>query len=116
MKRAAALAGLVLLASGWSSAASSVRVVLDDRMKARPIEGYVWYVGLDGARPRHGASVVLRGKAGRHVLVSYIRDCDGNCGFLDPPGKRCSRALTLGGAPRSATVQLRDSGCRIVLR
>jgi hypothetical protein len=114
---AAALAALVLLAAGWGSVTGRVHVVLDDKMKARPIEGYVWFVGLDWARPVGVASVTLRGAAGRHLLVSYIRTCDGNCSLLDPPSKRCSRFLRLGaGVVATATVRLRDSGCRILVR
>jgi hypothetical protein len=49
--------------------------------------------------------------------VSYIRTCDGNCSLLDPPSKRCSRVLRLGaGVVATATVRLRDSGCRILVR
>jgi hypothetical protein len=112
----AALAALVLVATAWSSAAGTVRVTLDDRMTARPIEGYVWFVGLDRAQRVSARSVPLRG-TGRHLLVSFIRSCDGNCGLLDPPSMRCSQVVTLhAGSTRRALVRLRNSGCRIVLR
>jgi len=116
MTRAAALGALVLIAAGWSSAGGRVHVALDDKMKARPIEGYIWFVGLDKARPVRATTVTLRAATGRHVLVSYIRTCDGNCGLLDSPSKRCSRAVKVSNVLRSVTVQLRDSGCRILVR
>jgi hypothetical protein len=110
------LAGLVLLVAGCSSAGGGVHVALDDKLKARPIEGYIWFIGLDKARPVRAASVTLHAAAGTHVLVSYIRTCDGNCGLRDPPSKRCARAVRVSSLVRSATVRLRDSGCRILVR
>jgi hypothetical protein len=66
----------------------------------------------------HGTSVVLHPGSGGTRLVSYIRDCDGNCGTLDAPAQRCSVVLTFEGSPVTGktTVQLRDQGCRNVLR
>jgi hypothetical protein len=116
VRRFAALVAVALLAAGWSSGTASLRVVLDDKMAARPAEGYVWFVGLDKAKPVRTTSAVLRGTAGRHVLVSYIRNCDGNCGYLDPPSMRCPRVVVTAGRGRAATVQLRNNGCRIILR
>lgn len=117
MTRVALLAGLVLVAAGWSSTDGRLRVALDDRMTAHPIEGYVWFAGLDKVRQAKARTLVLRGTTGRHRLVSYIRTCDGNCGFLDPPSKRCSRVVMLrNGVTRSLTVRLLDRGCRIVVR
>jgi hypothetical protein len=116
VRRVAALVAVALLAAGWSSGTATLRVVLDDKLAARPAEGYVWFVGLDKAKPVHTTSAVLHGAAGRHVLVSYIRDCDGNCGYLDPPSMRCPRVVVTIGRARAATVQLRNSGCRIILR
>jgi hypothetical protein len=114
--RVAPLIALVLIVSAWTAAAGTLRVTLDDRMKARPIEGYVWFAGLDRVRPVDNRSLTLHG-TGRHRLVSYIRDCDGNCGLLDPPSMRCSRIVTLhAGGTRRATVRLLDSGCLILLR
>ena len=83
-------------------------------MTLRPIEGYVWFVGLDGRTHavRGSAATILRGTAGRHLLTSFIRTCDGNCGYLDPPSHRCSLRLRL---PARATVRLRNAGCRITV-
>ena len=117
MIRLAPLAGIVLVAGGWSSANGHLRVALDDRMNARPIEGYVWFAGLGKAQQAKARTVVLHAAPGRHRFVSYIRTCDGNCGFLDPPSKRCSRVVTLrSGVTRTVTVRLLDGGCRIVVR
>jgi hypothetical protein len=117
VRRAFALAAVLPFAVSLPSAAGTMRVTLDDRMNARPIEGYVWFVGFDRARPvLRAATVTLRG-TGRHVPVSYIRSCDGNCGFLDPPSKHCSRTVTLRPAVTvRAVVRLLDSGCRILVR
>ena len=117
MIRLALLAAVVLTAAGWNSADGRLRVALDDRMNAHPIEGYVWFAGLGKAQQAKARTLVLRGTAGRHRFVSYIRTCDGNCGYLDAPSKRCSRVLTLrSGVTRTVTVRLLDSGCRIVIR
>jgi hypothetical protein len=109
-----ALAAVALGGFGGTSSSATLRVTLDDKMTLRPIEGYVWFVGLDG-RPhavRGSATTILRGTAGRHLLTSFIRTCDGNCGYLDPPSHRCSLRLRL---PARATVRLRNVGCRIIV-
>ena len=62
MSRFAALVAVALLAAGWSSSTAGLRVVLDDKMAARPAEGYVWFVGLDTAKPVHTTSARLRGR------------------------------------------------------
>jgi hypothetical protein len=118
--RLAAFVAVTLLAAAWTTVTTTgtVRVTLDDRMQARPIEGYVWFVGLDRARrvPATARAVTLRGSGG-HRVVSFIRTCDGNCSVLDAPSKRCVRSVTLrAGVVRRATVRLLDSGCRILLR
>jgi len=117
--RAVGFAAVALIGgscAGTTSSDPTLLVKLDDRMKARPIEGYVWFAGVDRARRVTGRSLSVR-PTGRHDLVSYIRTCDGNCGLLDPPSKRCRHALTLrAGTTVHATVRLLDSGCRILPR
>lgn len=109
---ALALAAVALGGFGGTSSSATLRVTLDDRMTLRPIEGYVWFVGLDGhmRAVRGHTTTVLRATAGRHVLTSFIRPCDGNCSYLDPPSHRCSLRVRL---PARATVRLRNAGCRI---
>jgi hypothetical protein len=117
--RALAVAALGLIGGSCAATASSdptLLVKLDDRMKARPVEGYVWFAGIDRAQ-RVSARSLSATATGRHDVVSYIRACDGNCGLLDPPSKRCRRTLTLRvGSTLHATVRLLDAGCRILLR
>jgi hypothetical protein len=111
---AAVLAAATLCGFAGAATQATLRVTLDDRMTLRPTEGYVWFVGLDG-RPqavRGHVTTVLRGSAGRHLLTSFIRSCDGNCGYLDPPSHRCSRLVRV---PARAAVRLRNSGCRITV-
>jgi hypothetical protein len=79
------------------------------------VEGYVWFVGLDGkahAVTNHATTTTLRAAAGRHLFTSFIRTCDGNCGYLDPPTHRCSARIRL---PARVTVRLRDAGCRLIV-
>ena len=116
MTRAVALALAAVALGGFGGMASqaTLRVTLVDRMQARPVEGYVWFVGLDGkARAvANRTATTLRASAGRHLLTSYIRTCDGNCGYLDPPTHRCTARIRV---PARATVRLRDTGCRITV-
>jgi hypothetical protein len=112
---ALALAALVAMCGfGGTSTQATLRVTLVDRMHARPVEGYVWFVGIDG-KP-HGVAkrttTTLRGTTGRHLFTSFIRTCDGNCGYLDPPTHRCGTRLRL---PARVTVRLNDTGCRVTV-
>jgi hypothetical protein len=90
-----------------------------------PIEGAVSFIRVK--RPsgtvvltrRLPASdrLTLRLRPGRYRLVSWQRTCDANCGTLDPPSDRCSRALTLRpGARLHATIRINfATGCVIRL-
>jgi hypothetical protein len=90
-----------------------------------PTEGTLSYVRVESpagatlvARQLPGShKLLLRLKPGAYRLVSWQRDCDGNCGHLDPPSDRCSRPLSV--APRqklNATIRVNfASGCVIVL-
>ena len=73
---ALALAAVVLGGFGGTASQATLRVTLVDRMQARPVEGYVWFVGLDGkAHPvANHTTTILRASAGRHLLTSYIRN------------------------------------------
>ena len=116
MTRAIALAltAVAVCGFGGASAQATLRVTLVDRMQARPVEGYVWFVGLDGKAHAvaNRTATTLRASAGRHLLTSFIRTCDGNCSYLDPPTHRCGARIRL---PARATVRLRDTGCRITV-
>ena len=116
MTRAAglALAVVALTGFGGTSSSATLRVTLNDRMTLRPVEGYVWFVVLDGkAHPvPNRTATTLRTTSGRHLLTVYIRTCDGNCGYLDPPSHRCSLRVRV---PARATVVLRNAGCRITV-
>jgi hypothetical protein len=109
---AAVFAAAALCGFAGAATSATLRVTLDDRMTLRPTEGYVWFVGLDGRTRavRGRVTTVLPGTAGRHLLTSFIRPCDGNCGYLDPPSHRCSLRVRL---PARLTVRLRNAGCRI---
>jgi len=111
---ALALAAVALGGFGGTSSSATLRVTLDDRMTLRPVEGYVWFVGLDGRTHavRGSVTTVLRSTAGRHFVTSFIRPCDGNCGYLDPSTHRCRLRVRL---PARATVRLRNVSCRITV-
>jgi hypothetical protein len=96
------------------AAAATIHVALQDRLQARPVEGYIWFVRLDGrpARAVRGAvQIDLRATRGPHRLESFIRTCDGNCGYLDPPSLRCVAHVR---APARVTVRLTNAGCKVL--
>jgi hypothetical protein len=113
----ALLAALLVAAfvAGNASAASGVGVRVSYEMSSFFTEGYVWFASLDGKTPKRltGKSVLLPAKPGRHVLRVYIRPCDGNCSFLDPPLQRCSKTVRAG---QKVTYHLRDNGCKLTVR
>ena len=118
MIRLAVLAAATAIGGPAGATATGVRVSVDDGT-VRYIEGYVWFVGLDGRRravPER--TVTLRGRAGVHVVSSYVRPCDGNCSVLDGPTNRCkARVRFVADRVRRVVVHLRPSGiCRIELR
>ena len=117
MKTGLALAVLAaaIAAGTASSAPSGVRVRISNEMAAFYIEGYVSFAKLDHTQARrvNGSSIVLRAGPARHVLHVFIRPCDGNCSYLDPPVKRCSAVVRRG---QTATYHLRDQGCSITVR
>ena len=69
-------------------------------------------VRLSGALvPRAG----IRLDSGSYRLVSFQRNCNGNCHFLGPPSDECSRAFSVR-ARESVTATVRvtyGTGCRI---
>lgn len=91
-----------------------------------PVEGSIPYVRVvrsDGSRVARRrlagavtASATLSIRPGRYRLLSWQRYCDGNCGYLDPPTDRCSRAFRINARQQlKATITVRyGSGCRIV--
>jgi hypothetical protein len=109
----ALLAAAVLPAS--AAAAAGVHVRISYEMRGVFTEGYVWFASLDHAKPKRitVSSVFLPAKPGHHVLHVFIRPCDGNCGFLDPPQQRCSKIVHAG---QRVTYHLRDNGCKLTVR
>ena len=62
-----------------------------------------------------GTRMTLRMPAGRYVVRSYARPCDGNCGLLDPPMDGCTARvrLTANATTRVRIVAPPGSPCRI---
>jgi hypothetical protein len=56
--------------------------------------------------------------AGSYRLTSWTRTCSGNCGYLDPPGYACSRAIRIraGTTLRAIVVSEVGKHCRITVR
>ena len=92
------------------------------------IEGEITYLRLERADGGVAKEATLRNgveqpfqaavEPGRYTLAVWHRTCDGNCGYLDPPGDRCHATLDLG--PESSTqVTIENSpgsDCRAVTR
>ena len=87
-----------------------------------PTEGYIPFAVV---RKAGSGRVVLRAKpsfhrslpAGRYRLSSYMRFCDGNCGFLDPPANKCVATIQVErGMTTKIVVQRRaDEPCELVM-
>lgn len=65
------------------------------------IEGYVVFgrlkaqdgtIVMDMRIPNEGIDVTVPG--GTYAFTAYYRNCDGNCGFLDPPENLCATDVT----------------------
>jgi hypothetical protein len=116
--RLAVLAAAAAIGVPAGATATGVRVTVDDG-KVRYIEGYVWFLGLDGRhRIVRERTATLRASASWHSVSSYVRPCDGNCSVLDGPTNRCkTRVRFIAERVRRAVVHLGASGtCRIELR
>ena len=92
-----------------------------------PVEGAYSYarVERDGktiVQVRLSAALVpravIRLDSGSYRLVSFQRDCNGNCHLLGPPSDQCSRAFSVrANEAVTATVRVTfGTGCRISLR
>jgi hypothetical protein len=115
VRQAGVLALLVAaLTASNAAAASGVQVRVSYEMTGIFTEGYVWFASLDHAKPTRVTtrSVVLPAGPGKHVLRVFIRPCDGNCSFLDPPQQRCSATVRRG---QKVTYRLRDQGCKLIV-
>ena len=87
-----------------------------------PTEGYIPFAVL---RKAGSGRVVLREKpsfhrrlpAGRYRLSSYMRTCDGNCGFLDPPINKCVATVEIDRGMTTTVSVLRraDRACELVV-
>lgn len=126
MRRAApALVALALAGCGGQTTggeAGSAFVHVEQRFdRGGPmyIEGSVSYVRLEGPetveRQLDDGLAELEVDAGRYVLQSWQRPCDGNCGYLDPPTDRCETTFEAGaGAALHALIVVRPGkGCTI---
>jgi hypothetical protein len=127
------LVGVLVATVGTAATAALPAGVANGRLHVRqvlakntplPVEGAIPVVAIvrgDGspvAKRRLGLvrpSATFSLPPGRYRLLSWQRVCDGNCGILDPPSDRCSRAFTLHRNQRlRATIAVRyGSGCRI---
>jgi hypothetical protein len=98
-----------------------------DRRSGFPVEGFMPFLAverssdhsavLEAAFPRleqGGHRVRLGLGPGVFVIHRYMRVCDGNCGFLDPPTAACALRLRLR-AGQEIVLRIRASagGCAI---
>jgi hypothetical protein len=81
-------------------------LIVSNRPAARGDEGYVVYFIIRSANGSRVDELSLGGGSRAYLmfslssgpvydLVSYVRDCNGNCGSLDPPEDECRAQFTL---------------------
>jgi hypothetical protein len=111
-------------AEGPRSGLLSVRESFD-QSEDIPIEGYVSYLVIRKAGS--GKVVIKESKPGffrstsvlplgNFRLRSFVRDCEGNCGYLSPPSSSCSAAFTMrAGESLKAKIRRDASQCRVVI-
>jgi hypothetical protein len=66
-------------------------------------EGYISFLRVrdeDGkvrARSREGGKIHLTAelRPGSYRLIRFVRPCDANCGYLDPPTERCREPIVI---------------------
>jgi hypothetical protein len=122
---AVGLAASPTLAGGvQQSGQISVRESFDET-KGIPIEGYVSYLVI--RRAGSGKVVIKDSKPGffrstsvlplgNFRLRSFIRECEGNCGYLSPPSSSCSATFTMHAGESLKAKIRRDAGqCRVVI-
>jgi hypothetical protein len=65
-----------------------------------------------------GRDLTVRLGPGRYVLISFLRQCRGNCESVGPPTSRCSAPFWLRRGDRLEVVvrHTRDGGCKISFR
>src|SRR5262245_52711525 len=100
------VAALVLLGTGVAHlqdepADRATLVVSEAGSGPDYIEGYVAFFQVysdrrkvDGKRLRDKTACFTL-PSGKYDLVSYLRPCDGNCGFLDPPSDECRASFSI---------------------
>ena len=99
-------------------------LVVSQRRVARGDEGYIAFflVSSSGSRVEEkrlgltGDSVSFSLPAGNNYeLVSYVRDCDGNCGSLDPRTAECRAPFTLKAGETLYAKRLpQGSSCKLI--
>jgi hypothetical protein len=117
----ALVAGLALAAPAAGTSLATLRLKLRvDTSRGAYVEGAFNYASLRGrdvsiVRRFSGTRLVFRAPAGRYVLRSYARPCDGTCSRLDPPMDACRTRLTLraGAMARVRVVAPPGSPCRL---
>ena len=125
----------LLLAAGMAdraaAAASGDRVAvvaISEEFSTRhgtPSEGFVPFLAVTGDQgpvleqpfprlERRGVGVRLRLAPGVVVIRRYMRVCDGNCGFLDPPTAGCALRMRLAVGHRVVLrIRATVTGCAI---
>lgn len=128
-----AVCGSATLAEAkWPDGTLRVRQVVKQSPEGSPpyyIEGFVLFIRLRNAdgqilveerHPARGGRMVVNLRAGTYRVTSFLRPCQGNCEYLDPPADRCSRRVRFHDDRREtirARVTVRPGhGCKIRLR
>jgi hypothetical protein len=120
---AAVLATAAFCAAAGAAQAPQATLKLEHRIDGSRgfyVEGAYYYASLRRGsvsivRRFSGARMTMRVTAGRYVLRSYARPCDGNCGLLDPASDGCSANVRLraGTTTRIRIVAPPGSPCRL---
>jgi len=121
-----ALAALVAAGAAEASQEKPPRLVIRTVISTNQAvytEGAVAFVAVDDlhghtlAARRIDKRLALALHSGRFRLRSWVRPCDGNCGYLDPPTDRCSHPFGLRRGDRLlATIRMQAGDpCRISL-
>jgi hypothetical protein len=118
VRRALLLIPLALAACGGSQPdrQSSLRATLVSEGCAAYVEGFHWFVSLDGgAKLEAGNSgLTIHVPPGKHRMNVTVRPCSGTCARLDPVFDSCSRRLTLPRGETRTVVHLHPTkGCKI---
>lgn len=130
----AVVTGLALAIAGVARSPASAdpadgRLVVGEhqlRSDSLYTEGYISFLRVRGktgaiiVRKRSLGKVHLRTHLapGSYRLTRFIRPCDGNCGYLDPPTELCRQTLTVAAGVKTHAVVISRIGhpCQIEIR